>query len=74
MQNLSLTMRNFNERVKQMNQTGSQQLVLSAAEARNLHADLFNLLAALADTHSDQSDNSVGQSSDIQLDGGGFIK
>ena len=45
MQKLSLAVKNFNERVKVMNQTGGKQLSLSAEEARSLHADIFNLLA-----------------------------
>ena len=34
----------FNDKVKLMNQSQSKQLILSAQEARNLHADLFDLL------------------------------
>lgn len=69
MQKLSLSIKNFNERVKVMNQTGSKQLALSAEEARNLHADIFNLLANIAELQA------VPQSA-VQaptgLDGGGF--
>jgi hypothetical protein len=69
MQKLSLSIKNFNERVKIMNQTGSKQLSLSADEARNLHADIFNLLANIAEL---QSQPEQAQSSTISLDGGGF--
>jgi hypothetical protein len=69
MQKLSLAVKNFNERVKIMNQTGSKQLSLSADEARNLHADIFNLLANLAEM---QSMPESPQSTTLSLDGGGF--
>lgn len=69
MQKLSLAIKNFNERVKLMNQTGSKQLSLSADEARNLHADIFNLLANVAEL---QSVPESVQPAAISLDGGGF--
>lgn len=69
MQKLSLAVKNFNERVKVMNQTGGKQLALSAEEARNLHADIFNLLANITEL---QNTVEPVQSSAISLDGGGF--
>ena len=69
MQKLSLSIKNFNERVKVMNQTGSKQLSLSADEARNLHSDIFNLLANIAEL---QNTSAPAQPTAIGLDGGGF--
>jgi len=70
MQKLSLSIKNFNDRVKIMNQTGSKQLSLSAEEARNLHADIFNLLANMAELSSQfQSPSTMIEGN---LDGGGF--
>jgi hypothetical protein len=69
MQKLSLSIKNFNERVKVMNQTGSKQLALSAEEARNLHADIFNLLANIAELQA--GPQQVAQAP-AGLDGGGF--
>jgi hypothetical protein len=69
MQKLSLAVKNFNDRVKVMNQTGSKQLSLSAEEARNLHADIYNLLANLAEM---QNLREPEQPTNISLDGGGF--
>ena len=43
-QQLSLHLKKFNDRVKVLNQTNSKDLVLSAAEARQLQADIFDLL------------------------------
>lgn len=69
MQKLSLAIKNFNERVKVMNQTGSKQLSLSADEARNLHADIFSLLANVAEL---QNMPESTKSTALSLDGGGF--
>jgi len=71
MQPLSLALKNFNDKVKLMNQSNSKQLMLSADEARNLHADIFVLLANFAQLQSESSpDNS--ESASISMDGGGF--
>jgi hypothetical protein len=69
MQKLSLAIKNFNERVKVMNQTGSKQLALSADEARNLHADIFNLLANITEL---QNQTESVQPTSISFDGGNF--
>jgi len=69
MQKLSLSIKNFNERVKIMNQTGSKQLSLSADEARNLHADIFNLMANIAEMSAVSSPSTQASNS---LDGGSF--
>lgn len=69
MQKLSLAVKNFNERVKVMNQTGSKQLTLSSEEARNLHADIFNMLANMAEL---QGATESAQPTAMSLDGGGF--
>lgn len=70
MQNLSVAMRTFNERVKLMNQTAARQLTLTADEARNLHSDIFAILANLAELQA-KPEVSLS-SSTIGLDGGGF--
>jgi hypothetical protein len=70
MEQLSLTMRTFNDRVKQMNQTNGKQLVLSAQEARSLHNDIFAMLANLEElTSKGGPEADVIQ---ISVDGGGF--
>lgn len=65
---LSLTIKSFNEKVKQMNQTNGKQLVLSAQEARNLHNDLFLLLTNVAEKTVGTTDEVV----QINMDGGSF--
>ena len=69
MQKLSLAFKNFNNKVQQMNQSGSKQLMLSADEARSLHADIYILLANLAET---QNSADIKPSTEISMDGGGF--
>ncbi len=71
MQPLSIAVQSFNNRVKQMNQTNSKQLVLTSDEARNLHADIFNLLANMAEIQSIpiEPPQATGE---LRLDGGGF--
>jgi hypothetical protein len=71
MQAISLAIRNFNDRVKQMNQTNSKQLVLSAEEARNLHNDIFSLLNNIAEIVSVPNQKEKSENS-VSLDGGAF--
>lgn len=71
MEPLSLALRTFNERVKQLNQTNGKQVVLSAQEARSLHNDLFALLANIAEL-SAQGGAPVDEVIQISVDGGGF--
>ena len=70
MQSLSLALKNFNDRGKQMNQSGSKQLMLSADEARNLHADIFILLANFAEAQATSAESPT--MTEIDMDGGGF--
>lgn len=44
---LSLHLQKFNNRVKVLNQTNSKELVLTAGEARQLQADIFDLLTQI---------------------------
>jgi hypothetical protein len=68
--NLSIHVRMFNDRVRVMNQTQKKELTLTAAEARNLHSDIFALLTHIAEI----SGNNTGGAEDITvlMDGGGF--
>lgn len=74
--NVSLHLKNFNDKVRTMNQTNGKNLTMTANEARNLQADIFELLthcSALSQTL--QSVNKAGNSTEItemKLDGGGF--
>jgi hypothetical protein len=72
-QQLSLHLKNFNNKVKVMNQTNSKELVLTALEARNLQAELFELLGHIADLTAIKqkafADNAVIK---IDVNGGSF--
>ena len=73
MQNLSIAIQSFNNRVKTMNQTNGKQLMLSADEARNLHSDIFLLLATIAELQNQPSKVSIDPNpAEINMDGGGF--
>lgn len=71
---LSLHLKNFNDKVKFMNQSGKQNLTLSAQEARSLHSDIFDLLNHCATLSKQLSSSSkdTDQVLNIMVDGGGF--
>ena len=70
MEPLSLAIRTFNERVKQLNQTNGRQVVLSAQEARSLHNDIYALLANVAELSA--QGGTTDEVIQISVDGGGF--
>lgn len=72
MQQISIAIRNFNDRVKQMNQTNSRQLTLSAEEARNLHSDVYGLLNNITELVTMSQTTESPKSNPLNLDGGGF--
>ena len=71
MDSVSIHIKNFNDRVKAMNQTHSRELVLSAQDARSLHSDIFAVLALVTELSS-KLESSTDQVVQINLDGGGF--
>jgi hypothetical protein len=71
-QQLSLHLKNFNNKVKVMNQTNSKELVLSALEARNIQAELFELLAHIADLTEIKKEAAADAVVTVQLNGGKF--
>jgi len=69
---LSLHLKNFNKRVQVMNQTNARELILSALEARNLHAELFELLAHVADLTELKDQQEQASVVTVVSDGGNF--
>ena len=67
---LSLHLRKFNDLVKVMNQSNSKDLVLTAQDARNIHSDLFNLLALVAELSKPTTPTQ--EIVDFEVDGGEF--
>jgi hypothetical protein len=70
--NLTIHLKMFNDKVKLMNQSNSKQLILSSTEARNLHADLFDLLNHCATLSQEINRKGQEQVVNIAMDGGGF--
>lgn len=60
----------FNDRVRQMNSANSKILTLNAQEARNLHAEIYELLATIADLSKEEPTNN--NIATINMDGGKF--
>lgn len=60
----------LNDKVRAMNQANGKILTLNADEARNLHAEIYDLMSTIASlTKTSANDNSPIQ---VQMDGGGF--
>ena len=70
--NLSIHVRAFNEKVRIMNQTQKRDLVFTAQEARNLHADIFALLTHIAELSEQPGTDVAPAITTISMDGGGF--
>ena len=71
-QQLSLHLKKFNDRVKVMNQTNSKDLILTAAEARQLQADIFDLLAKINDLVNIKQQDSAEPVVQVNMQGGKF--
>ena len=70
--NLTVHLKMFNDKVKLMNQSQSKQLILSAQEARNLHADLFDLLNHCATISQKLQEKRQDDVVSVGMDGGSF--
>jgi hypothetical protein len=70
--NLTMHLKMFNDKVKLMNQSQSKQLILSAQEARNLHADLFDLLNHCATISQKLQEKRQDDIVSVGMDGGSF--
>jgi hypothetical protein len=70
-QQLSLHLKNFNNKVKVMNQTNSKELTLTALEARNIQAEMFDLLTQIAEL-SKVKKEAVNEVITVNLNGGKF--
>jgi len=68
--NLTFHIRMFNDRVRAMNQTNGKLLTLNPQEARNLHAEIYDLMAVIAELS--KANNQEGSVISVSMDGGGF--
>lgn len=66
----TIHLKNFNDRVKAMSQTNSRDLSMTAQDARNLQADIFNLMTLVVELagRAEQTNDVVT----VNLDGGKF--
>jgi hypothetical protein len=72
-ENLSYHVQAFSDKVRLMNQTNGKSLSLTCIEARNLHGDIFALLAKITELSSlnaEPVDDKFTYT--VDLDGGGF--
>lgn len=67
---LPLHVKKFNDKVRAMNQANAKILTLNAEEARSLHAEIYDLMATIANLSSSADNN--GSIVEISMDGGGF--
>jgi len=67
---LSYHTNKFSEKVRHMNDTNSKELVLTAAEARSLHTDIFALLSKITELTDNKEEPTKPQ--DISMSGGKF--
>lgn len=68
--NLPLHIKKFNDKVRAMNQSNGKLLTLNAEEARSLHAEIYDLMATIANLSSRPS--ATADAINISMDGGGF--
>lgn len=59
----------FNDRVRAMNQANGKMLTLNPQEARNLHAEIYDLMATIANLAQQAP---VAKVAVISMDGGSF--
>lgn len=71
-QQLSLHLKKFNDRVKVLNQTNAREMVLTAAEARQLQADIFDLLTQIQSLTAIREQQTESEIINVEMDGGGF--
>lgn len=62
----------FNDRIKIMNQSGKKDIVINANDARNLHAEIFSLLALISELSSQLQKNDEVDPIKVEIDGGSF--
>lgn len=67
---LSYHCNKFSEKVRHMNDTNSKELVLNAAEAKNLHTDIFALLSKIAELTEEKAVQTAPQETNVS--GGNF--
>jgi len=70
MDNLPFHIKMYNDKVRAMNQSNSKLLTLNQQEARNLHAEIYDLMATIANLSKTTSQ--PGSVTSVSMDGGSF--
>ena len=68
--NHSFHVRLLNERVRTMNQSNAKFITLNAQEARSLQAEIYDLMATIAELSRQREESASADN--INMDGGGF--
>jgi hypothetical protein len=68
--NAPLHIKNFNNKVRAMNQSNGKILTLNAEEARSLHAEIYDLMATISGLSAQLNSGTTATS--VSMDGGGF--
>ena len=68
--NFTFHIKLLNDRVRAMNQANGKILTLNANEARNLQAEIYDLMAIIAELS--RVAEQEGSVTSIKMDGGGF--
>lgn len=66
--NLPFHIKMFNDRVRAMNQSNGKLVTLNAQEARSLHAEIYDLMATIANLSQSVESPDIN----VSMDGGGF--
>ena len=69
MDNLPFHIKMFNDKLRVLNQTNGKLLTLNPQEARNLHAEIYDLMATIAEL---SKNTALDDTVIINMDGGGF--
>jgi len=68
--NYTLHIKQFNDKVRAMNQNNGKVLTLNAQEARSLHAEIYDLMSTIASLSKGSGNNDSNIT--VSMDGGGF--
>ena len=68
--NLPLHIKNFNNKVRAMNQANGKVLTLNATEAQSLQAEIYDLMATIS--HLARNTENTTTNTVVSMDGGGF--
>ena len=69
---LSPNLKSFNDKIKVLNQTNGRQLTLTAQEAKNLHAEIFDLLNHFSTVGRIETSKIPDEVITVAMDGGSF--